>query len=83
MTDFRQLLDRLRRMEALHARIGFAGERNAAANAINASHAVQDHWSRWLFTALLRHYGIEPFRYRSQRYPMFNKCCRKSLGRNG
>ena len=84
MKDFSQLLESLRRVEALHARTDVAGERNAAANAMNAIRArlatfeqrdppveykfsMPDRWSRQLFTALLRRYGIEPFRYRGQR----------------
>ena len=85
MSDFKQLLERLRRVESLHARTDVAGERDAAANAMNAIRAqmarveqqdppvefkfsMQDAWSRRLFTALLRRYGIEPFRYRGQRH---------------
>jgi len=85
MDDFKQLLEKLRRVEALHARTDVAGERDAAANAMNAIRAqmagfeqqdpsveykfsMQDKWSRRLFTALLRRYGIVPFRYRGQRY---------------
>ena len=85
MSDFTELLETLRRIEALHARTDVAGERAAAANAMNAIRArlaqseqedppveyrfsMQDDWSRRLFTALLRRYGIEPFRYRGQRY---------------
>ena len=85
MNDYSQLLERLRRVEALHARTDVAGEREAAAQAINAIRAqlarveqreppveyqfsMKDHWSRRLFTALLRRYGIEPYRYRGQRY---------------
>ena len=30
--------------------------------------SLQDDWSRRLFTALLRRYGVQPFRYRGQRY---------------
>lgn len=30
--------------------------------------SMPDMWTRRLFTALLRRYGIEPFRYRGQRY---------------
>lgn len=84
MSDFSQLLERLRRVEALHARTDVAGERDAAANAMNAirsqlaqqeqhdppveyKFSLPDGWSRRLFTALLRRYGIEPFRYRGQR----------------
>ena len=29
---------------------------------------LQDAWSRRLFTALLRRYGVHPYRYRGQRY---------------
>ena len=85
MSEFSQLLEKLRRVEALHARTDVVGERNAAANAMDAIRAqltrcehqdppveykfsMVDDWSRRLFTALLRRYGIEPFRYRGQRY---------------
>ena len=85
MNDFQQLLEKLRRVEALHARTDLAGERDAAANAMNAilaqlarfeqqdppvefKFSMADNWSRRLFTALLRRYGIEPFRYRGQRH---------------
>jgi hypothetical protein len=85
LNEFQQLLEKLRRVEALHARTDVAGERNAAANAMHAIRAklarferrdppieyrftLQDSWSRRLFTALLRRYGIEPYRYRGQRY---------------
>ncbi len=85
VSDFGQLLERLRRVEALHARTDVVGERNAAAVAMNAIRAqlarieeqeppveykfsMPDDWSRRLFTALLRRYGIQPFRYRGQRY---------------
>ena len=40
MNDFQQLLERLRRVEALHARTDVAGERDAAANALNAIRAT-------------------------------------------
>ena len=82
--DFDRLLERLRRVEALHARTDVAGEREAAATAMEALRArlteyeqldppvefkfsMPDGWSRRLFSALLRRYGIEPFRYRGQR----------------
>jgi hypothetical protein len=29
---------------------------------------MNDSWSRRLFTALLRRYGVQPYRYRGQRY---------------
>ncbi len=34
---------------------------------VEFSFSLQDPWSRRLFTALLRRYGIRPFRYRRQR----------------
>jgi hypothetical protein len=85
MNDIDGLLERLRRVEALHARTDVAGERDAAAYAMEAIRAklarysqqdppveykfsLQDNWSRQLFTALLRRYGLEPFRYRGQRH---------------
>jgi hypothetical protein len=85
MTDIGDLIERLRRVEALHARTDVVGERNAAANALHAireqlsqcekqdppiefKFSLQDDWSRQLFSALLRRYGIEPYRYRGQRY---------------
>jgi hypothetical protein len=85
MSDFEDLLERLRRVEALHARTDVAGERDAAAAALRAIRAqvarmeveeppaeykfsLADDWSRQLFTALLRRYGLQPYRYRGQRY---------------
>lgn len=84
MSEFLQLLEKLRRVEALHARTDVLGERAAAAQAMEAIRAqlarterqdppiefkftMQDAWSRRLFTALLRRYQIEPYRYRGQR----------------
>lgn len=84
MSDFEDLLERLRRVEALHARTDVAGERDAAAAAMRAIRAqvarmeaeeppveykfsLGDGWSRQLFTALLRRYGLQPYRYRGQR----------------
>jgi len=85
VSEFSQLLEKLRRVEALHARTDVLGEREAAAQAMEAIRAqlaraarhdppveykftMQDPWSRRLFTALLRRYQIEPYRYRGQRY---------------
>jgi hypothetical protein len=39
MSDFAQLLERLRRVEALHARTDVVGERDAAAAAMRAIRA--------------------------------------------
>jgi hypothetical protein len=85
VTSFDQLLERLRRVEALHARTDVAGERVAAAQAAQAIRAMlarfeqhdppieykftmADSWARRLFTALLRRYGLTPYRYHGQRY---------------
>ena len=74
----------LRRIEAVHARPGSEGERQAAARArariearlkeleaedppVEYRFSLADQWSRHLFVALLRRYGIRPYRYRGQR----------------
>jgi hypothetical protein len=79
-----QLVEKLRRIEALHARPGSEGERQAAARARERIQArlkqleaeeppvefrfrLSDQWSRHLFVALLRRYGVQPYRYRGQR----------------
>jgi tRNA nucleotidyltransferase (CCA-adding enzyme) len=79
-----QLRDKLRKIEALFAGAGTAGERDAAAAALNRVRArltemthrdpaiemqfsMGDQWSRRLFLALARRYGLEPYRYRRQR----------------
>lgn len=84
MDQERQLLETLRKVEALFADTGFEGEREAAANAIERirerlrrmqaaekpiemQFSMPDVWSRKLFTALLRRYGVEPYRYSGQR----------------
>jgi hypothetical protein len=83
--ELNELLETLRRIEALHARTDVPGERQAAASALEVMRArlarlvlqdppieykftMSDDWSRRLFTALLRRYGIPPYRYRGQRY---------------
>jgi hypothetical protein len=83
--DVNALLDKLRRIEALHAGATTPGERDAAANAIRHiqqrlalaekesppveyKFTLADQWSRKLFMALARRYGLKPFRYRGQRY---------------
>lgn len=77
-------MEKLRRIEALHARPGSEGERQAAERArerikdrlrqleaeeppIEFRFSLADQWSRHLFVALLRRYGIQPYRYRGQR----------------
>jgi hypothetical protein len=77
-------VEKLRRIEALHARPGSEGERQAAEQAreriqarlkqmeaeeppIEFRFTLADQWSRHLFVALMRRYGIHPYRYRGQR----------------
>ena len=76
-----RLRDKLRKIEALFAGAGTAGEKAAAGAAADRIRAllgnaagseapeeikfsVRDVWSRQLFIALCRRYGISPFRYR-------------------
>lgn len=83
--ELEQLLETLRRIEALHARTDVSGEREAAGAALEAMRgrlaqmeqqdppveykfSMADSWSRRLFTALMRRYGIQPYRIRGQRY---------------
>lgn len=80
-----QLIQRLRRVENLHAGAATPGEREAAAGALErirrrleelqrSDPAVEyqfrlNHvWSRRLLLALLRRYGIQPYRYSGQRH---------------
>jgi hypothetical protein len=84
MTIEVQLRDKLRKIEALFAGAGTAGERVAAAAALERIRArlaelerrdaaiemhfsMPDQWSRRLFVALCRRYGLKPYRYRRQR----------------
>jgi hypothetical protein len=79
-----QLVEKLRRIEALFARAGSEGERLAAERArerikarleqlageeppVEFRFTLTDQWSRHLFVALMRRYGIQPYRYRGQR----------------
>jgi hypothetical protein len=76
-----RLREKLRKIEALFAGAGTAGEKAAAGAAADRIRAllgnaagseapqeirfsVPDIWSRKLFIALCRRYGIRPFRYR-------------------
>ena len=85
LTEEEQLVDKLRRVEALFARTTFEGERVAAANAmdrirerlrnlqksdppIEYKFGMRDTWSRQLLVALMRRYGIQPYRFHRQRY---------------
>ncbi len=84
MTSEAQLRDKLRKIEALFAGAGTAGERLAAEAALQRLRArlaegeqrdpamemqfsMPDQWSRRLFVALCRRYGLKPYRYRRQR----------------
>ncbi len=81
----RQLLETLRKIEALAAGTTFDGERTAAEAArqrvleclkevraenrdVEQKFTLNDEWSRRLLTALLRRYGIAPYRYSGQRW---------------
>ena len=85
MTNEQQLREKLRKITALFEGAATAGERQAAAAAIERiraalNDAVQtqplpemkismaDQWQRRLFSALCRRYGLEPYRYKGQRY---------------
>ena len=78
------LREKLRKIEALHAGAGTAGERLAAEAALERIRArlrqqqaedpavemqfsLADQWSRHLFLALCRRYGLKPYRHRRQR----------------
>ena len=81
MTAEQALREKLRKIEALFARAGTAGEKAAAGaaaerirarlgpaasdeSAVEIKVSVPDIWSRKLFIALCRKYGLSPFRYR-------------------
>ena len=81
MTAEQALREKLRKIEALFAGAGTAGEKTAAGAAAERIRArlgkaasseapeeikfsIPDSWSRQLFIALCRRYGVNPFRYR-------------------
>ena len=83
--DEAKLIDKLRKLEALHAGGATEGERTAAGLGrerilkklremekqeppVEYRFTMGDMWSRRLFVALLRRYGISPYRYKGQRY---------------
>lgn len=83
--DERKLIEKLMRIEALHAGAATQGERVAAARAmqrilerlreiqgedepVEYRFSMPDPWARKLFLALLRRYGLKPYRYYRQRY---------------
>lgn len=78
------LVEKLRKLEALHAGTKVDGEREAARRAaerirarleelrgreedIELLYRLPDPWTRQLFVALCRRYGLEPFRERGRR----------------
>lgn len=84
MSDEAQLREKLRKIEALFAGAGTAGEREAAEAArerirarlgelgakdpaIEMQFSLPDQWSRRLFLALCRRYGLMPYRRARQR----------------
>src|SRR6202166_4878225 len=84
MSTESQLREKLRKIEALFAGAGTAGERLAAEAAlervrerltelgrqdpsIEMQFSMPDQWSRHLFLALCRRYGMRPYRYYRQR----------------
>ena len=83
MTTEQQLRERLRKISALFEGAATAGEREAAAAAIERVKqslaalpeppvefrmTLPDRWQRRLFAALCRRYGLNPYRYKGQRY---------------
>lgn len=81
MSDETLLRDKLRKIEALFAGAGTAGEQAAAGAAaerirsriadiarteapVEVRFSIPDPWSRQLFIALCRRYGVKPYRYR-------------------
>jgi len=85
MANEKLLREKLRKITALFEGAATAGERQAAAAAIerirqalNAASQTQslpetkfsmaDQWQRRLLSALCRRYGLEPYRYKGQRY---------------
>ena len=85
MTSEQQLREKLRKITALFEGAATAGERQAAAAAIErirqalnttlrteplieTKFSMADQWQRRLFSALCRRYGLEPYRYKGQRY---------------
>ncbi len=83
-TDETALIEKLRRIEALHAGATTDGERIAAAEAkkriearlaelqasdppVEYKFTLPDPWSRQVFNALARRYGLLPYRHRGQK----------------
>jgi hypothetical protein len=85
VTTEQQLREKLHKITALFEGAATAGERQAAAAAIErirhtldatvktqplpeTKFSMADQWQRRLFLALCRRYGLEPYRYKGQRY---------------
>lgn len=85
MLTEQELREKLRKISALFEGATTAGERIAAAAAIDRvkktlasmehterlvemQFSLPDRWQRRLFAALCRRYGLEPYRYKRQRY---------------
>lgn len=85
MTTEQELREKLRKIAALFEGATTAGERDAAAAAIErvkralagmqqterpveTQFTLPDRWQRRLFAALCRRYGLDPYRYKRQRY---------------
>ncbi len=78
MTTEQPLREKLRKITALFEGAATPGERQAAAAAIDRirqerekpeiKFSMADQWQRRLFSALCRRYGLEPYRYKGQRY---------------
>ena len=85
MTVEHQLREKLRKITELFEGAATAGERQAAAAAIErlrqaldatvktqplpeTKFSLADQWQRRLFLALCRRHGLEPYRYKGQRY---------------
>ena len=78
MTTEQELRQKLRKIAALFEGATTAGERDAAAAALSATEKTErtiemtfrlpDRWSRRLFLALCRRYGLRPYRYPRQRH---------------
>jgi hypothetical protein len=91
MTAEAQLREKLRKIEALFAGAGTAGEKLAAEAALarvrsrldeirqrdpaaEVQFSIQDLWSRKLFLALCRRYGLKPYRMYRQRHSTVMLC---------
>ncbi len=85
MDNEQQIIEKLRRIEALFEGTDIQGEKSAAQLAmqrlrkkldnvkkedrpVEYKFCFTDMWSRKLFTALLRRYGLKPYRYARQKH---------------